>query len=92
MLTHARSRGSITEATLTSAMIMTTDLVAVLLALWLALLVRFGGPAGQLALRSVVSRFRISQPWLFVVLCGSAPDRQSATRAVRSGENAEVLA
>jgi exopolysaccharide biosynthesis polyprenyl glycosylphosphotransferase len=42
LLTHARPRGSITEAALTSAMIMATDVFAVLLALWIASLVRFG--------------------------------------------------
>jgi exopolysaccharide biosynthesis polyprenyl glycosylphosphotransferase len=47
LLTHARPRGSITEATLTSAMMMTTDVFGVLLALWLAFLVRFGDPAGN---------------------------------------------
>jgi exopolysaccharide biosynthesis polyprenyl glycosylphosphotransferase len=46
-LTHARPSGPITEAALTSAMIMTTDVLAVLLAFWLAFLVRFGDPAGN---------------------------------------------
>jgi exopolysaccharide biosynthesis polyprenyl glycosylphosphotransferase len=44
---HARPRGSITEATLTSAMMMTSDVLAVLLALWLASLVRFGDPTAH---------------------------------------------
>ena len=47
LLTHPRPRGLITEATLTSVMMMTTDVLAVLLALWLAFLVRFGDPAGN---------------------------------------------
>ena len=46
-LTHARPRGSITEATLISAMMMTSDVLTVLLALWLASLVRFGDPAAN---------------------------------------------
>src|SRR5580658_6740177 len=41
-LTLARPRGSITEAALTSALMMATDVLGVLLALWLASLVRFG--------------------------------------------------
>jgi exopolysaccharide biosynthesis polyprenyl glycosylphosphotransferase len=42
LLTHARSRGSITEAALTSAMMMVTDVLGVFLALWIASLARFG--------------------------------------------------
>jgi exopolysaccharide biosynthesis polyprenyl glycosylphosphotransferase len=47
LLTHARPRGSITEATLISAIMMITDVLVVLLALWLAFQVRFGGPAAD---------------------------------------------
>ena len=47
LLTHARPRGSITEATLISAIMMITDVLAVFLALWLAFLVRFGDPAAN---------------------------------------------
>jgi exopolysaccharide biosynthesis polyprenyl glycosylphosphotransferase len=41
LLTHAGARGPITEAALTSAMMMTTDVLSILLALWLAFVVRF---------------------------------------------------
>jgi hypothetical protein len=45
--TRARARGSISEATLTSATMMVTDMLAVLVALSLASAVRFyGAPAG----------------------------------------------
>jgi hypothetical protein len=46
----------------------------------------------QLALRSVVSRFQIPQPWIFVVFWGGALDRQSAIRAIWTVEKAELLA
>jgi exopolysaccharide biosynthesis polyprenyl glycosylphosphotransferase len=62
LLTHARPRGSITEATLTSAMIMTTDVLAVLLALWLAFVVRFGDPADNWPSAVLSRAFRSLSP------------------------------
>ena len=91
-LTHARPRGSITEATLTSAMMMTSDVLTALLALWLASLIRFGDPSCRLVSYNVVSRFQIVQSGVFAVFHSNASDRQSAIRAIWSAEKAEVLA
>ena len=62
-LTHAWPRGPITEATLISAIMMITDVLAVLLALWLAFLVRFGDPAANWASTVWSRAFRSLSPW-----------------------------
>ena len=61
-LTRARPRGSITEATLTSAMMMTSDVLTALLALWLASLVRFGDPTADWAPTMWSRAFRSFSP------------------------------